>query len=74
MKTEKRITVWPDDTMPGDAFAGPAWIVSRDDESSDTIAIFEHRKDAEASGRKLAKIEGLPLYYQDEQGVATKIL
>lgn len=57
----KQITVWPED--------GNTWIVSRDDESSDTLAVFDNEAEALAEGRKIAEAEGLALYRQDEHGV-----
>lgn len=58
--TTKQITVWPED--------GNTWIVSRDDESSDTLAVFDNEAEAMDKGREIADAEGLPLYRQDEHG------
>lgn len=60
MENKKRITVWPEDEN--------TWIVSRDDESSDTIAVFGDEDSALARGREASNAENLPLYRQDEHG------
>lgn len=61
----KRITVWPEE--PG------IWIVSRDDESSDTLAVFDNEPEAIAKGRQIATAEGLPLVVQDEHGATVMV-
>jgi len=64
-KTMKQITVWPEDES--------TWIVSRDNDASDTIAVFANESEALRKGRQVANAEGLPLYRQDEHGLAVAI-
>ena len=65
--TEDRITVWPEDEDEH------VWIVSRDDTSSDTLAVFDAERDALfdaerdalAHGHEVAAAAGLRLYRWD---------
>jgi hypothetical protein len=63
--TKQQITVWPE--------SDGTWIVSRDDESSDTLAVFQDRAQALGFARDAAEAHGLPLYQQDEHGVPSLI-
>ena len=60
-----QITVWPE---------GSTWIVSRDDESSDTIKVFTDEDEALKFGRMVADREGLPLFKQDEHCVSVEVI